>query len=258
MLVAAIVCLAVALAVAVVLLVRTRREAADLDDQLTFVRGELTGMRLQAAEIEERAEETRRERDDALERVQRARRDAAEVANRLSDETAARTAAEQQVADALAERDELQERLETAVARGGGRPELSAVAFALALARIERLWQTSISLHADETSPLRRAEDVLHAAAEVVVDAAREEAGADIELDWSGDSRTMADDVGAAALALVEGIVATASKTAGATTISVRVGPECVEIDVDEDGAPAAVPGIPDVLAVSPGRYRIG
>ena len=258
-------CLLLAIVAAVVAR-RMQRRAEELARQLDSAHATVSRLELEAAENEASTAVATRERDDALERVQRARRDAAEVANRLSEETAARTAAQSDLDATTAARDELERTVrsltdELEAARATPPPEGDAggaeVLWALALDRIERTWQTSIALHAEEPSPLAGADDLLRAAVCVVVDAAREEAGADIEVEWSGDGKPVAAHRAVLALATVEAIVASLAKATGHTVVRVDATGQGIAIDVESDGETVLVPALPDAVAEGAGRYRV-
>ena len=269
-----IVVAAVSAAVAVLLLVlllRERSRASALGDELAAMTTARDLATVAADDAEERARLADRARDDALERVQRSRRDAAEVANRLREETAARTEAEAAVERSAAEcgrlqgdlasrTDELEAvRAELASRPAGDRDRDADVLWHLALGRIERLWRTSISLLPEDPSPIQGSDDPLRSAAEVVVDAAREEAGADIELVWVGSGREVPVDRATVALAVVESVVDTVSKATLRTTIRVTVDAGEVEIAVetDDDVPLDDTCGVPTALSAGAGRYRV-
>ena len=258
-------CLVVAVLAAVAAR-RMQRRAADLARQLDGAHATLARLELEAAENETRITAATRERDDALEREKRARRDAAEVANRLRDETAARTAAESELEAANTSRDELEravraltDELEAAQAAPppDGDVDGAEVMWALALDRVERTWQTSIALHAEEPSPLAGADDPLRTAVDIVIDAAREEAGADIEVEWAGDGKPVPAHRAVLALATVEAIVASLAKAAGQTVVRIDATGRGIAIDVESDGQTVPVPALPDAVAVGAGRYRV-
>lgn len=201
-----------------------------------------------------------KERDDAFERVQRARRDASEVAGRLQDERAAREVAERSVDAAETRVAELEVEVEalTAAAAGGGGGDGFDQLWMLALAASERTWRTSVATGA-EASPLAGADDALRTAIEIEVDAAREEAGAAIDLVWELDGEVPVSQA-VLALATVQAIIASIAKTASSATVTVAGGDGSVEVSVvaaDDDGAPLDVE-IAGRAAVAPGRYRVG
>lgn len=216
---------------------RLRARCAELEALLDDVAVEREELFDQIDDAAAQVTATGKERDDALERVQRCRRDAAEVANRLTAETAARVRAEASGLAAATEAEML---------------------WALALARAERTWRTSIALHAEETSPIS-GDDPLRAAVAIEIEAAREEAGADIELRWSGD-----DPVPPApallVLGLVEEVVASVSKTAARTIVDVSVIDGAVDVSVDavDTSGVAVAVEVPGTAAVEPGRFRVG
>ena len=257
-------CLVVAI-VAVVVARRMQRRAEELDRQLDAAHATVGRLEDEAAAAEERQLATTRERDDALDRVQRARRDAAEVANRLRDETAARSAAQAEAESAAVARDELERTAATLTAeleaaRAAGAPaegDTAEVLWALTLDRIERIWWTSISLHGDEPSPLAGTEDLFRTAVGIVVDAAREEAGADIDVEWSGDRTPVPAHRAVLALATIEAIVASLAKSAGQTIVRIDTTNRGIGIAVESDGRTVPVPALPDAVAEADGRYRV-
>ena len=269
MLVVTAACL-VAIVVLVVALVRLRARLDHLAEHARELSDDREEALSDAAVARGEADELRRGRDEALERVQRARRDAAEVANRLQEERSARAAAEAAVEELSAERDE--RRREVAALRdelAASVPASSAdalddgagaeVLWELALGRVARTWRTSIALLPDEPSPLDGAPDALRAAVEVLVDAAREEAGADIELLWSGDASGIGAPRAVLALSVVEAIVETVAKVVAPTQLHVSVTSDGVEIGVTTDARPGgAVPlEVPAVLSAGPGRFLV-
>lgn len=190
-----------------------------------------------------------RQRDEALERVQRARRDASEVAGRLTQETNAREAAERRVSELLAEVGELRE--------SAGGEALAERLWALALADLERTWRMSVAGGPDEVSPLAGADDQLRAAVEIVVDAAREDAGAAVELVWRVTGEVPVADA-LLVLATVRELVASVAKTASAATLGVDGTSGAVDVRIDALGDDDAPLTIDLAGAVEPGRYRVG
>lgn len=184
-------------------------------------------------------------RDDALERVQRSRRDAAEVAKRLAEESAARAGAEARLSElsgeldrATAENAELRDQLDAA----GPSVDVDRL-WALALADVERTWRMSVASGPDAVSPLGDSNDPLRTAVEIEVDAAREEAGAAIELDWRvEDVVTPAE--GVVVLATVRQLIASVAKTASSALLTVTSSGDGVEVGVDardDDDAPIVI-----------------
>ena len=271
MLVVTLVCL-VALAALTVVHLRTRSQVEALADVVRDLTGQRDEARIEAGASADDAAAARRDRDDALERVQRARRDAAEVANRLRAESAARADAERAAATATeegdavrAEVDQLRADLrsaEEAIAAApapGDDGAATAVLWELALGRVERTWRTSVALGADDPSPLDGGDDALRTAVEVLVDAAREEAGADIEIEWSGSGAVLPTQRALLALEVVEAVVATVAKVATRTELRIAVAPDGVEIDVVTDdgaGGPLRLE-VPVALGAGPGRFVI-
>ena len=259
-------CLVVAV-VAGVVARRMQRRAEDLARQLDGAHATVARLEHEAAEHEARITAATGERDDALEREKRARRDAAEVANRLRDETAARTAAQSELEAASTSRDELQrtvraltdeiEAVQAAPPLPEGDEGGADVLWALTLDRIERTWRTSIALHAEEPSPFAGAGDAFRTAVGIVVDAAREEAGADIDVEWSGDESPVPAHRAVVALATVEAIVASLAKSAGPTIVRIDAGSRGIGIVVESGGQTVPVPALPAAVAVADGRYRV-
>ncbi len=293
MVVIAAACLVVAAALAVGL-VRARGHIADLEQQLvvtTAARDEAVGAK---AASDADAIAARQARDDALERAQRARRDAADVGARLRDETTARHAAEAAAQEASGRivvlesevkaasegaaileaaleeaevaRDERAAELEAARRQLAGQVEAPApldesaadVLWHLALERVERTWRTSISLGIEDESPLAGSPDPLRTAVEIEIEAAHEEAGSAVDLEW-----TVETPVGPATalvvLASIESVVQSLAKTAAATTIDVRAAEGGVEVAfaaTDDDGRPVAI-DLPQALMTGPGRIRV-
>lgn len=263
--------------------VRLRNRVAELVGMFDRSNQDLTTARAGVDAATQQLTETERERDDAVDRAQRARRDAAEVANRLRDEANARQSAEAaakaastagdqataKVAAATAERDEaihardvaLIER-DDALAASARIPEIDApevaatapategaagfdvaVVWAMALARVERTWRVSVASGDSTPSPLESGDALLRTAFEIEVDAAREEAGADIDLAWTGPGMV---ETGAAVTALAVGshLVAGLAKTAARAVITVTVSDDVVDIvatGTNDEGEPVTI-----------------
>ncbi len=238
-----------------------------LQAELRTMGHERDASRTDAAAASADAARTAIERDDAHERVQRARRDAAEVANRLRDESAARAVAEGALEEeserrtvVAAELDEARARLAQSVVHAGDSPDAGTVGVlsSSTLARVEQIWRTSISLGLDRASPLDGADDPLRTAVEIVIEAAREEAGADIDLQWTPDA-PMPVETGLVVLALVESIIAAVAKAARSTGVHVGYDGDDVEVrfdSVDDDGETFEIE-VPAALAAGPGRALI-
>jgi hypothetical protein len=232
-----------------VLLVRTNGRVLALTEQL----GEADRAR-EEAEVARRAAEALaaeadQARDDALERANRARRDAADVAKRLKQESDARTAAEGALAEA------------EAAASGGD--EQAAELWDLALGAVRRTWEVSVAPSPGLTSPLDGTEDELQAAIGIEVDAAREEAGAAIELAWSG-SAVAPPALAVRALALAQEVIGRLAKATESVVLAVTTAPGRVTLEVtgtDADGAPAPVDallaGVAPEHQVAPGRFEL-
>ncbi|MFP5321392.1 MAG: hypothetical protein ACLGIC_06045 [Acidimicrobiia bacterium] len=241
----AAVLLVVAVALGVVL-VRTRSRVDEVTEDLAATaraRDEADAAR-RGAEADAAA--ARRERDDALEREKRARREAADVAKRLNEEREARAAADE--ARAAAE-------LAAASRDDGDVAEL----WALALAAVRRTWEVSVAPSPGMPSPLDGADDPLRAAIEVEVDAAREEAGATIDLEWEGDA-VAPPAVALRALTIAQELVARLAKTSEQAVL--RVVSDDGQVVIEVEGADAEGRSVvPDDVAaehlVAPGRYEL-
>lgn len=190
-----------------------------------------------------------RARDDALEREQRGRRDATDVATRLRE-----------VSD---ERDRLRGELESERQRvakptSSSAKELS-VLWDLSLRRVRRTWSTSLSLGMEESSPLDDADDPLRAAVRIEIEAAHEEIGADIEVEWADDT-TADPQTALLILGVVQDVIGDLGKSAAHVAVTIGSNGEAVDVRVeasDEDGV--SIPVIePAALAVEPGLFRVG
>ena len=248
MLAVAIVSLLVAVALGVVL-IRTNARLTALGEDL----GRAIRLR-EEADVAQRAAEAdaaqaRTARDDALERADRAEREATAVARRLEEEADARAAAEAALADAQA-------------AASGGEADAAAL-WALALAGVRRTWEVSVAPSPGLASPLDGSDDELRDAIAIEVDAAREEAGASIELTWDG-AAVVGPALAVRALALAREVVGRLAKATDGAVLSVIVRPDSVELAVtgtDVDGAPAPVEELLADVApehqVAPGRFEL-
>lgn len=279
---------------------RARSQAAGLSSRLERTEDALDSVERRLRETGQENEQLAKERDDALERVQRAKRDAAEVANRLSESTAAREDAEASLAsieqELAAARDELEDmraqvadapQAATNAEPGGddsdtaddlpdpearaslqtdgdaaGSPERITsldpdLLWGMTLARVDRMWRVSVAPGTAEDSPLVSTDAVLRTALEVQVAAAREDAGALIDLEYSGDI-----DVESAPAAmvcvvveeLIAGVVALAEEGRLSVTVGAAIDIE-VEAQDDRDRA-VEIPGPLD-LQVEPGHFRV-
>lgn len=251
-----VVVVAVLLVVAValgVVLARTRAqvdEMADALDEALRARDEIDAAR-RAADAD--AVAARRERDDALDREKRAKREATDVARRLQQEHAARAAADEAVTGLEAELAELR-----AVA---SRPADDAgELWALALAGVRRTWDVSVAPSPGVPSPLEGTDDQLRAAIEIEVDAAREEAGAAIELEWSG-AAVHPPGVSLRALCIAQELVARLAKASEAAVLRVTSADDGLVIEVegtDADGCSVVPADVAAEHQAAPGRYVLG
>lgn len=246
MVVVAAVLLVVAVALGVAL-VRTRTRVDALEAEVVEVaraRDAADGLR-RTAEAETAT--ARAERADALEREKRAKREAAEVSTRLAEEREARAAAEAARAEAEA----------AAADRDGG--DVAAL-WELALAASRRTWEVSVAPTPGMPSPLEGAVDPLRAAVEIEVDAAREEAGAAIDLEWHGDA-VAPPAVALPALSIVQELVARIAKASEDAVLRVTSEPGGVTVEVEGTDAEGRSVVPDDVAAehrVAPGRYVLG
>lgn len=258
-----VVAAAVLAVIALALAFQLQRTRARLD-AVTGDLGEAIGERDVAVaarrDAEADAATARRERDEALEREKRAKREAAEVSRRMKDEAERRAGAEAALAQAEAERARLVEALaEAEEAAGGGDEAQAARLWSLALAAVRRTWDVSVAPSPGMASPLDGADDELRAAVEIEVDAAREEAGAAIELEWHGDAVAPAS-VALGALSIAQELIARLAKISDGSRLRVTSTSEGVTVEVsatDVDGRSV----VPDDVAVdqqvAPGRWQV-
>ena len=230
-------------------LVRTNARLQSVTDRLAEANRARESADAARRSAEGHAAEARRERDDALERAGRARRDAADVAKRMKQEADARVAAEVALADAEA--------------AASGSDERAIELWALALAAVRRTWEVSVAPSPGLPSPLDGSDDELRAAIGIEVDAAREEAGAAIELEWSGSTVTT-PALAVRALALAQELIGRLAKATDAAVLHVTSGPDGVTLEVtgtDVDGTPTEVgsllAGVAPDHQVSPGRFEL-
>lgn len=255
MLAVALLLLVVAVALGVQL-ARTNARLRALSEDL----GEATQARAAAdaarRTAEAATEAARKERDDALERANRARRDAADVARRMKEEADARARAEVERAAAEASLAEAE------AAASGGDHEVAEL-WALALASVRRTWEVSVAPSPGLPSPLDGSDDELRDAVAIEVDAAREEAGAAIDLEWTGDA-VASPAVAVRTLALAREVIGRLAKATEAAVLRVEVEGDAVTLEVtgtDAEGAPAPVElllaGVATEQQVAPGRFQL-
>ena len=248
MLAVAIVLLVVAVGLGVQLL-RTNARLQSVTEELADANRALSAAESARRLADGQAADARRERDDALERASRARRDAADVAKRMKQEAAARAAAEVALADAEA--------------AASGSDERAAELWGLAVAAVQRTWEVSVSPSPGVPSPLDDTDDELQAAVGIEVDAAREEMGASIELEWSG-SAVAPPALAVRALALVQELIGRVAKATDGAVLHVTSAPGQVTVEVagtDIDGAAVPVDALLADVApdhqVGPGRFEL-
>lgn len=129
----------------------------------------------------------------------------------------------------------------------------------LALAGVQRTWEISVCPSPGMPSPLEGTDDSFHVAVQVEVDAAREEAGALIDLTWV-DEGVVPVRLAVRALPLVQELVAQLSKAADTAELTVTAAPDKVTIHVDAkspDGDPVH-PSLSSDYEVEPGQYVLG
>lgn len=248
MLAVALLLLVVAVALAVQL-ARTSARLRALSEDLGEARQARAAADAARRTADAATEAARKERDDALERANRARRDAADVARRMKEEADARARAEASLAQA------------EAAASGGDHQ--AAELWALALASARRTWEVSVAPSPGLPSPLEDSDDELRAAVAIEVDAAREEAGAAIDLEWTGDA-VASPAVSVRTLALAREVIGRLAKATDAAVLRVEVEGDAVTLEVtgtDAEGAPAQVErllaGVATEQQVAPGRFRL-
>lgn len=242
--------LLVAAAVLGVLLARARARVGELGEELARAQRSAADADAARRAAEGERATAQRERDDALERERRIKREAADVARRLQGEHTARREVEEARDRLVAEVAELR----SAAAQ---RPEDEAELWALALAGVRRTWEISVAPSPGLPSPLEEAVDPLRAAIEIEVDAAREEAGAAIDLEWAGEA-LHPPSVSLRALSIVQELVGRLAKVSETAVLRVHSAPDsiAVEVEASDAGGASVVPG--DVAVehqVAPGRY---
>lgn len=248
MLAVVVICVVVIVAL-VVAIVRLRAHVRELTDFMVQTGAERDRAVADAETNRVAVQAAVGERDDALERVNRARRDAADVANRLRDETMEKEGLERALDEA---------RSALAVAEAAQDASAPAVLWDLSVRESEHRWRISVAVDPGAESPIASADDPFRAAVEVEVEAAREESGAALDLVWKGEVRPT-DERAVVALALVRDVIATHGTAAANTTVTIDCRADAVEVQVDAvdpDGAPIAV-SIPAPLEREPGRALI-
>lgn len=253
--------LAVVAVVLAVVAVRARGEVAELTRRLEAVEQARESAQAASRSAQAAAEAAANERDAALERVNRARRDAAQVAKRMQEEVQARAAAEEERRSTLAERDRLEEELAAAeeAAASGGDAKLDEL-WSLALAGVQRTWEVSVCPSPGMPSPLDDTDDALRTALEIEVDAAREEAGAAIDLEWRGDD-TAPLAVAVRALSIAQELIARLAKVAEEASLVVQSSGGTVTIAVeavDASGEDVVPSDVAPAHRAGPGRYVLG
>lgn len=254
---------AVLAVIALALAFQLQRTRARLD-ALTGDLGEAIAARDAAGaarrDAEADAENARRERDEALEREKRAKREAADVSRRMKDEAEQRAGAEAALAEAQAERSRLAEALAEAEAASSGSDEDRADRlWSLALAAVRRTWEVSVAPSPGMACPLDGADDELRAAVAIEVDAAREEAGAAVELEWQGDV-VAPPSVALDALSIAQELIARLAKTSDEARLRVASTDDGVTIEVsatDVDGRSVVPDDVAADQQVAPGRWQV-
>ena len=251
MIVVVITCVIV-IAVLVFVHVRQCRRIDELEGVIRQIIAERDRADEARAEAQNTAVESAAARDDALERVNRAKRDAAEVANRLSDERERVGGLEAELA---ASREEVAT-LERAAERDD-----SGILWELMRRHTEHTWLVSIAVGEDEPSPFESDADPFRTAVEIEVDAAREEAGAAVELAWSGDEGARVAPARAAlTVALVRDVLGALGTSAASITIAIDISSDHIDVAIAaeaDDGSPIEIV-VPDGLETVDQRLRIG
>ncbi len=249
MIVVVVTCVVVIVAMVIANL-RLRTRADELEDLARSTADERDAARADAADAANDAALVRRQRDEALERGHRSRRDAAQVANRLTAESSARAEVEDQLRSARRDLDE---------ARAAGVGGLADVLWLLSVRQAATTWRMSIAVDPSEPSPLEGCDDQFRAAIEIEVDAAREESGADLELEWAGEVVAPAPERAVVALAVVRDVISELATTSARTTLRVSCLDDAVEIEAESvDAAGASLPvSLPSQIESGPGRARI-
>ncbi|WP_436795403.1 hypothetical protein [Actinospongicola halichondriae] len=245
--IAVVITCVVVIAALVVANLRLRSHVEAVTDLGRVTADERDAARAEAAVAADDATLARKQRDEALERGHRSRRDAAEVANRLSAETGARASLETELEVVRGELEEMR----SAAA-------LVDVLWNLSVRQAESTWRVSVAVDRDAVSPFVQTRDAFRTAVEIEVDAAREEAGADLELSWDGDAPVPTAHA-LLALAVVRDVVNALGTTTARTMLTVRRLDDAVEVAVgavDGDGQVVAVP-FPAGLETSPGTVRV-
>jgi hypothetical protein len=131
--------------------------------------------------------------------------------------------------------------------------------WALALRATEHTWRVSVAPGLGVDSPIAGSDNPFRTAVEVEVDAAREEAGAELELNWGDGPVQPPPECAALALALIRDVIAELGTTAARTDLTVCAAPDAVDVRVaavDETGTEMAVP-LPPSLEMAPGHARV-
>jgi len=205
----------------------------------------------QAATAAEQERETiRQDADDQRTRAAAAELERAELATRVATlESEIMTATEAKVAadvraDALAVAADAGDGV--SVGQVAASPE---ALWRLELARSERLWRNSVAVVPDEPSPITTADDVLRAALDIELAAAREESGVEVELEIDLPQRLGAPEA-LAVLRSTQELLPVAVRAGHATTLWVAAAGQDIIVEVsslDDDGTPieVAVPDLP-------------
>ena len=254
--------LLVALAIVGYLLQSARTRLADAEERLAEAVEARRRADEAATEAEAAAAAAAKERDDALERAARAKRDAAEVARRMQEEAEARAAAEAEQASTAADRERLEAELAAAEALAADGDEgRIAELWSLALGGVRRTWEVSVCPSPGMPCPLDDGEHLLRTALEIEVDAAREEAGAAIELRWEGDAE-VATPTALRTLSIAQELIGRLSKVADEATMAVEVADDgslvLAVVATDADGADVVPPDVAAEHLDGAGRYVLG
>lgn len=248
-----VVLLLAVIAGAVVLVARERSHSQLLEGRVRVLEHQVAEQIEIAASAEAAADAAARERDEALERESRARREAAEVARRMQDEQEAR-------ADSEAARSRLETELAAAEeAIAAGSDEQVSELWELALSKVRRTWEISVSPSPGMPCPLDEPDaDPLRVAAEIEVDAAREESGAVIDLEWRDGGRPSAP-VAVRTLTIVQELIARLAKADDPASIAVSTTEDraTVRVTGTGDDGEAFDPEIARDHKIGPSRWEL-
>lgn len=208
-------------------------------------RSRLKAQRALAASTAEARDAAIADAEQAKTAAEQARTETEQARTETEEALAAAEQARTETAAAAAERDDAQARADQAEAARTG---LDAnLLWHLEQARSERTWRHSVAVGPDATSVFDGADNPLREALQVDLDAAREEVGAIVELDFEVPAEvTTAGSV--LAVRAAQELLARAVKTAEESTVRVRADGEDLIVTIeclDEDGQPVELTPLP-------------